>query len=170
MHYVVVSPRTNCRNTRKDKKKIIQIHLKKKLQETKMCPYYCFTMALQAIHFMILVLILRLLLLLMKNEDTSGMDRMKTRRKNIQDCNNGYIDVFLGNAPELYNNRGIDALLGKAPKFENNTVAARDSVPNDNNETGYRRNCVRCQRRHRRRRRTSTEIPPISPHAIQEIV
>ena len=85
-----------------------------------MCPYYCFIMVLQAIHLMILVLILRILLLLKKNEDT----RMEIRRKNIQDCNNGYIDVVLGNAPELYNNRGIDALLGKAPEFENNTVAA----------------------------------------------
>ena len=70
-----------------------------------MCPYYCFTMVLQAIHFMILVLILLLLLLLMKNEDKSGMDRMKTRMKNTQNCNNGDIDAFLGNAPELYNNK-----------------------------------------------------------------
>ena len=92
-----------------------------------MCPYYCFTMILQALHLMTLLFILLLLLLLMKNEDKSGMHRMcspQTRMKSIQEYNNGDIDAFLGNAPEFYNNRGIDAFLGNAPKFENNTVAA----------------------------------------------
>ena len=115
-----------------------------------MCSCYCLIIILLVLHLMTLLLILLLLLLLMRQEDKSGTHRkcsLQTRmkiihQKSIQDYNKGDIDAILGEAPEFYSDRGIDAFLGNALEFENDTVVAEDSVPNDNNEIGYRRNCA----------------------------